>query len=24
LPPPLAHQPTHSCFFALAFPYTGA
>jgi hypothetical protein len=23
LPPP-APQPTHSCFLALAFPYTGA
>ena len=21
---PPAHQPTHSCFLALAFPYTGA
>ena len=24
LPTPPAHQPTHSCFLALAFPYTGA
>jgi hypothetical protein len=24
LPSPLAHQPTHSCFLALAFPYTDA
>ena len=24
LPPPPAPQPTHSCFLALAFPYTGA
>ena len=24
LPPPPAHQPTHSHFLALAFPYTGA
>jgi hypothetical protein len=24
IPPPPAHQPTHSCFLALAFPYTGA
>jgi hypothetical protein len=24
LPPPSAHQPTHSPFLALAFPYTGA
>jgi hypothetical protein len=23
-PPPPAHQPTHSCFLVLAFPYTGA
>jgi hypothetical protein len=23
LPPPLAHQPTHSCSLVLAFPYTG-
>jgi hypothetical protein len=23
-PPNPAHQPTHSCFLALAFPYTGA
>ena len=23
LPSPPAHQPTHSCFLALAFPYTG-
>jgi hypothetical protein len=23
-PPPLTHQPTHSCFLALAFPYIGA
>jgi hypothetical protein len=23
-PPPSAHQPTHSHFLALAFPYTGA
>jgi hypothetical protein len=23
-PPPSAHQPTHNCFLALAFPYTGA
>jgi hypothetical protein len=23
LPPPV-HQSTHSCFLALAFPYTGA
>ena len=22
-PPPHAHQPTHSCLLALAFPYTG-
>ena len=22
--PPPAHQPTHSCFLALAFPNTGA
>ena len=22
--PSSAHQPTHSCFLALAFPYTGA
>ena len=24
LPPPPAHQPTHSSFLVLAFPYTGA
>jgi len=24
LSPPPAHQPTNSCFLALAFPYTGA
>jgi hypothetical protein len=24
LPPSYAHQPTHSHFLALAFPYTGA
>ena len=24
LPPPPAHKPTHSCFLALTFPYTGA
>jgi hypothetical protein len=24
LPPLPTHQPTHSCFLALAFPYTGA
>jgi hypothetical protein len=24
LPPPPAHQPTHSCFLALALPNTGA
>ena len=24
LPHPPAHQPTYSCFLALAFPYTGA
>jgi hypothetical protein len=24
LPSPPAHQPTHSCFLTLAFPYTGA
>ena len=24
LPTPPAHQPTHSCFLDLAFPYTGA
>ena len=24
IPPPPAPQPTHSCFLALAFPYTGA
>jgi hypothetical protein len=24
LPPPSAHQPTHSCFLVLAFPYTAA
>jgi hypothetical protein len=24
LPPHPAPQPTHSCFLALAFPYTGA
>jgi hypothetical protein len=23
-PPPPAQQPTHSCFLALVFPYTGA
>ena len=23
LSPPLGHNPTHSCFLALAFPYTG-
>jgi hypothetical protein len=23
-PSSLAHQPTHSCFLALAFPHTGA
>jgi hypothetical protein len=23
LPPPPAHQPTHSCFLALEFPYMG-
>jgi hypothetical protein len=22
--PPPVHEPTHSCFLALAFPYTGA
>ena len=24
IPPSPAHQPTHSCFVVLAFPYTGA
>jgi hypothetical protein len=24
LPPLPVHQPIHSCFLALAFPYTGA
>jgi hypothetical protein len=24
IPPPPNHQPTHSCFPVLAFPYTGA
>jgi hypothetical protein len=24
LPSPPAHQPTYTCFLALAFPYTGA